>query len=97
MGKYKIETLTIKSDKEFTFDELSFLKALHTTVNFFNKTEKVGYCMSSRGGYNLQPNEESRERALEFFVMNKWGIHDINIELDNRGMALLGDGDTRVA
>ena len=40
MGKYKIETLTIKSDKEFTFNELSFLKALHTTVNFFNKTEK---------------------------------------------------------
>ena len=40
MGKYKIETLTIKSDKEFTFNELSFLKALHTTVNFFSKTEK---------------------------------------------------------
>lgn len=40
MSKYRIETLTINSDKEFTFDELSFLKALHTTVNFFDKTGK---------------------------------------------------------
>lgn len=76
MGKYKIETLTIKSDKEFTFDELSFLKALHTTVNFFNKTEKVGYCMD----YNECSNtdlEKTFELLLCTAVKNKLAQSDM--------------------
>ncbi len=35
MSKYTLKTLTISHDKEFSFEELAFLKALHTTINYF--------------------------------------------------------------
>ena len=97
LHEYTLSKLRKGTWSRFNRDYLWAL-AVALKINLDETEELFNSCgMSSRGGYNLQPNEESRERALEFFVMNKWGIHDINIELDNRGMALLGDGDTRVA
>ena len=47
--------------------------------------------LSIYGGYHLTRAEIRRERALEFFIRKKMSIDDVNKELYEHGMMLLGD------
>lgn len=60
--------------------------SLDETEELFNS-----YGLSIKGGYGFGPKGERRERALEFFVENKWSIHEINYELMDRDMEILGN------
>lgn len=99
-GNLRKDTLSkIRGRKQFSVNrDYLWALAVALKINLEETEELFNSCgLSIRGGYNFNIVEEWRERALEYFVDHKWSIHDINIELYNRGMALLGNDNDRVA
>ena len=70
--------------------------AVALKLNIDETEELFNSCgLSTKGGYNFSPIEEQRERAIEFFVDHKWSIDDINYQLEDMGMLILGNASMK--